>query len=197
MWKAGILFGFRQHILILVKSLATSRRWIFRVPSGYSVPAGQGLPGQEHSLHHAITLRPQEMLGRTMGRMGDFMGCTSDLMRLSGIYNIIYPQTNISMDIYGKSPCFMGKSNSMFMRKKTSSSQSVNVYQRVTNKMINDKRNPFRRCPFSDDNLWALNMGTFMASHFMGNMMTKIHGFRSAIWIKTKPNGINLRYRQK
>ena len=39
-------------------------------------------------------------------------------MELSGIYNIIYPQTNISMDIYGKSPCFMGKSNSMFMRKK-------------------------------------------------------------------------------
>ena len=76
-----------------------------------------------------------------MGRMGDFMGCTSDLMELSGIYNIIYPQTNISMDIYGKSPCFMGKSNSMFMRKKTSSSQTVNVYQRVTNKMINDKKN--------------------------------------------------------
>jgi len=87
--------------------------------------------------------------------MVDFMGCTSDLMELSGKYNIIYPQTNISMDIYGKSPCFMGKSNSMFMRKKTSSSQTVNVYQRVTNKMINDKKKSFRRCPFSDDNLWV------------------------------------------
>ena len=43
----------------------------------------------------------------------------------------------------------------------------------------------------------GLKMGTFMARHFMWNMMTKIHGFRSAIWIKTKLHSINLRYQQK